>query len=276
MNYMNYTLFGVISVMVCLTLISIERINTMNNHKEQKSGFFTAQDKSGRVVVIEWHKTNIISQELATFKKKVSDLASKITATAETQFLQKHPEASSSGGFLRSCEPLFANEVQSVDWLQVEQTLQASITQFYLADISKFGTEIITMLINDVYYFASIKDQTTDQLLGFLMAAITPALPQGTIKLINLVIAAENRHQGLEMLLLSSIIRVLPDVMRIFTMIRPTNQNARIVFESCGFEEDKEPVQDPHHPIDEKYLLVLDYRTDRSDILQKMAQQLSE
>lgn len=276
MNYTNYTPVWVISVMVCSTLISIERINTMNNHAEQTSGFFTAQDKYGHAVIIEWHKTNILSPELAAFKKEVCDLASKVTATTETQFLQKHPEAVSSGGFLKSCEPLFAQGVQAVDWVQVEQTLQASIAQFYLADISNFGTEIINMLINDVYYFASIKNKETDQLLGFLMAATTPALPVGDIKLINLIVAPENQNRDLEKLLLSLIIKMLPQVTRIFTMIRPTNQNARIVFESCGFEQDKDPIQDPLHPIDERYSLVLHYRMDRSDILQKTAQQLSE
>jgi ribosomal protein S18 acetylase RimI-like enzyme len=262
--------------MVCSTLISIERINTMNNHSEQNNGFFTAQDKHGNAVIIEWHKTNILSPELAAFKKEVSNLASTVTAATETQFLQKHPEAISSGGFLRNCEPLFVQGVQMVDWTKVEQTLQASIAQFYLADISKFGAKIINMLINDVYYFASIKDQETDQILGFLMAAITPALPQGTLKLINLVVAPEHQNRDLEKLLLSSIIKAFPDVTRIFTTIRTTDQNALMVFESCGFEEDKEPVQDPLHPIDERYLLVLDYRMDRSDILQKTAQQLSE
>lgn len=247
----------------------------MNSYKEKNSGFFHAQDQSGRAVIIEWHKAGILALELANFKKQVSDLASQVTASSETQFLQVHPEAVSSGGFLKACEPLFAQGVELVDWGKVEETLQASIKQFYTVDISLFGAEVINKLIDDVYFFASIKDKKTEKLLGFLMASITPALPAGDIKLINLIVEPAQQHSGLQQLLLASLIKVLPQVKRIFTMVRPVNNEAQDVFAECGFVQDYNPIQDPNHPIDQNHLIVLEYKMEQSDLLQDVTDQLN-
>ncbi len=246
----------------------------MNNHQSQKYGKFFASDKDGRNVVIEWHIANIVAPELAQFKKEVSDLASQVTAVSEAQFLKHFPDAISSGGFLKSCEDLLAQGADQVDWMAVEQKLQETIKQFYLADLSKFGQEIINRLIGDLYFFALVREQATSQLLGFVMSSITPALAKGNIKLINLIICPQAQNQGLEKLLLGSLIRVLPEVKRVFTMVRPTHQIALKVLETCGFVEDKNPIQDPHHPIDTRYLVVLECKVDQSGVLQKSSERL--
>lgn len=248
----------------------------MNNHQNQKNGNFFASDNAGHTVVIEWHMTNILAPELAKFKREVSDLAAEVTAKTETQFLKQFPDAISSGGFLKSCETLFAEGADQVDWDAAEQRLQETIKQFYFADLTKFGQEIINKLINDVYFFALVKDQTTSQLLGFIMSAITPALSEGDIKLINLVVFSKSQGIGLEKILLGSLIRALPEVRRIFTMVRPANTYALQTLHICGFIEDKDPVQDPHHPINTEYLVVLECRVDQSEVLQKAAERLSQ
>jgi len=212
---------------------------------------------------------------LVEFKKEVSDVASQLTAASETEFLKRFPDAVSSGGFLKSCEPLFAQGADCVDWVAVEQRLQESIKQFYRADLSLFGQEIINKLMQDVYFFALVRDQKTAQLLGFVMSSITPALPKSDIKLINLVVSPTEQGTDLEKLLLGSLLYVLPQIRRIFTMVRPTHQSSLQVFASCGFTEDKNPVQDPHHPIDNKYVMVLEYKTDISDVLKKASAKLS-
>lgn len=271
MNWKNYALW-VMVVYACL-VIRIEG-KEMNNHQEQKTGCFFAQDNNGYDIVIEWHVTNILALELALFKKEVSDLACQMTAASEMQFLKRFPDAISTGGFLKSCEPLFANGADYVDWAAVEQTLQTSIKQFYLADLSKFGQAIIDMLINDVYFFAAVRDQKTSQLLGFTMSSITPALPKGDIKLINLIIAPGEQEKGLEILLLGSLLRVLPDIKRMFISVRPTNSNALQMLATCGFVEDENPIQDPHHPIDRNHLIVLECKVDESNALQEGAERL--
>ena len=274
MNIKSYRPFLWVLVAVCSIISCIERNNKMNSYKEKNDGFFYAQDKYGQDVLIEWYIADILSPRLAEFKREVSELESQVTAVTECQFLQVHPDAVYSGGFLQNCLPLFAQGIEFVAWDKVEQTLCSSIKRFYRADISLFGSEIINKLAEDIYFFASIKDKKTEQVVAFLMAAITPALPSGDIKLINLIAEPKQQDCELQKLLLAALIKVLPQVKRIFTMIRPTSKHEQNMFAGCGFILDTSPVQDPHHPIDQKNIVVLEYKTNRSDILQSAAAKL--
>jgi hypothetical protein len=245
----------------------------MNNYPKEQNGLIFACDKNGRHLVIEWHITNITSPTLAHFKREVSDLASQVTARSETEFLKQFPDAVSSGGFLKSCEPLLTHDSEHIDWKEVEQTLQQSLKQFYTADLSLFGAETISKLKHDIYFFAAIRNQATSQLLGFLMSAITPALPKGDIKLINLIVSSQ--ENDLEKLLLDSL-AALPQAKRIFTMIRPTGAHMLQALQSYGFTEDKAPVQDPHHPLDKRYFVVLEYTIDKPSLIQEVDHRLFE
>ncbi len=234
-------------------------------------GQYIAHDTYGSPIIIEWYISDILSPDLAAFKKNVSDLAAQVTAQVEMDFLRIHPEAVSQGGFLKTCEPLFAEGIAHVDWHAVNQTLQTSIKQFYLMDLSKFGPEIIGKLADDIYYFASIKDQKTDTLLGFIMSSITPALPYGDIKVITVTVAPDAQNRDLEKILFSTILNVIPAVKRIFVITRPTNAEALTVYNACGFMQDNNPIQDPHHQINMEHFIIMEYKTEQSDILQKTA-----
>jgi hypothetical protein len=291
MHSSNYAPFFVVLVMIC-SITMCKESKQMNDHNvhqgtlspwlidiktataSKKAGQLITNDASGSPVVIDWHITDILSPDIAAFKKDVCNLAAEVTAAMEVQFLHKHPETVSQGGFAKACEPLFAQGIENVDWQAVQETLQATIKQFYLMDISKFGAEIINKLTEDVYFFASIKDQKTDTLLGFIMSAITPALPYGDIKVINVVVAPEAEKRELEKILLSTIFNVIPQVKRMFTITRPTNIKTLAAYSACGLTQDYNPVQDPNHQITMNHFVVFEYRTEQSDILQKTAKTL--
>lgn len=275
-----------------------ERIKKMNNPKEsqhtvsewlsvvrtatatKKSGQCAATDATGRPVILEWNITDILSPDLAVFKKNVSDLAAQTHAVSEVQFLHVHPEAASQDGFLKACVPLFANGLESVDWQQVEATIQSTYKQFYLMDIASFGADIIKRIADDLYFFVTIKEAPSgensgsDKILGFMMTAVTPALAYGDIKLIKLALAPTELDRGLGELLVGSIFKVIPQAKRIFSIIRPTDKNALKAYLSWGFVQDENPVQDPNHPMNLNYLTILEYKTDQSDRLQKTAKTL--
>lgn len=248
-------------------LIDIKTATNLKNN-----GQFNIHDESGAMTIIDWHITDILSPNLAAFKKNIAcNLATQVTTATEMQFLRQHPHAASEDSFLQAYAHLFANGIKNVNWDDVKNALERSIQQFYLMDISKFGAEIINKLINDIYYFASIKDQQTDKLLGFIVASVTPALPYGDIKVINVIIAPEEQNRGLEQILLSSIFKVIPHVKRIFTITRPTNSSTITAYQSCGFIEDLNPIQDPNHKINNKHFVVFEYNSKDSNILQKLA-----
>lgn len=294
MNPTNYSpLFCGVLVFVYSINLSIES-KTMNDYNvkndtqsswldsvksmtaSKKSGHYLAQDAHNAPVIIEWHITNILSPELAMFKRNVSDLSAQATAATETELLHQRPEAVHTGGFLKACEPLFAQGPDMVNWQTVEETIRTSIKQFYLMDMTQFGQEVISMLIDDVYFFASVKDQKTDTLLGCIMSSITPALPYGDIKIINIAVEANAQVNGLEKLLISALYKTIPTIKRMFIITRPTNCLGLTTYEQCGFVRDNNPIQDPNHAIAMEHFVVLEYKTEQSDIIQKSADKLIE
>ena len=119
--------------------------------------FFTAE--KGRAIVLEWKRVDIVSQDLANFKKDLSELASEKIYKSELEFLKVNPEALSSELFLMACKPLIDSDPENVDWHKVQETIKTSVKQFYLADLSIFGPDVLKPLLNDIYFCATLRNE---------------------------------------------------------------------------------------------------------------------
>lgn len=109
-----------------------------------------AAGENGRSFILEWKRSDILSPNLAAFKKDLSDLAAEKLSESELAFLKANPESASSELFLRACKPLLDKGVENADWQAVQEAIKSSVKQFYLADLSKFGPEMIKPLLNDI------------------------------------------------------------------------------------------------------------------------------
>ncbi len=210
-------------------------------------------------VVINWLLTDMLSPQLTAFKKEVSDLAASVTASTETELLRIHPAAIAEGGFFTGCESFFAHGLPLTDWHQLEKTIQKNVEQFYLMDITLFGIETINKLKEDVYFVVTMKNKITNDLLGFIMTSVTPALQYGNIKLINLIVAPEYPNQGLEELLLNTIFAIVPQATQITTIVRSTNEQLLTVYYRYGFIKNENQQKDAHHIIAMDYYTALIY-----------------
>lgn len=219
------------------------------------------KDAYDRALIIEWKISDILSPDLAEFKQSIAEMASKTLAPNEVIFLSAFPEAVYEEMFLMPCIPLFSNGLEAVNWDLVEETITSTIKQFYLTDLSKFG-DAIKPLLNDLYLFSTIKDKETQTILGFMIASITPSLPFGEVKLINMIVQAEEQNKGLEKLLFSSIFEVVPQIKRIFCFARPTHTSQLSLYQELGFTKDLQPIEDPNHKINSKYLTTMHYYHD--------------
>jgi ribosomal protein S18 acetylase RimI-like enzyme len=224
-------------------------------------GQIESKNEPGETFILEWRKTDILSPDLAAFKKTICELASKELSPIELEFLRTYPDAVKSELFLRSCAPFLEKGLEAADWRKVEEQIQATIQQFYLTDLSKFGPEVIKPLMDDIYFFATIKEKEEGQILGFLIFSVTPALPQGNIKVINLLARSSEKGRGLEKILMSLIFTLIPKTKRIFLFLRPTHESALQLYHSLGFTKDPNPFQDPLHKINTAYLIPLEKRT---------------
>jgi ribosomal protein S18 acetylase RimI-like enzyme len=108
------------------------------------------------------------------------------------------------------------------------------------------------------------------EMLGFVQFAVTPALAQGEVKLMQVLVAPDARQRGLERLLLGLIWKLIPGTTRVFTGVRPTNTVAIAVYEDVGFVRDANAGQDKNHPINPEYWTVLVYTTERNCLLQNI------
>jgi len=205
------------------------------------------KDSLGNSVVIESQKVDILSAELARFKQEICEMACAATVPMEVDFLHRHPQAVHSELFLKPCAPFFEKGIENVNWKGVEEKILATIRQFYLVDISKYGSEIIEKLKNDDYYLFAVRQEN---LLGFAMYAVTPALPEGNVKLINFVVSDQGANRGLEKLLIETLLEMLPTTKRLFVFTRPTNVLGIEMYKTLDFSLDLFPFQDPNHPMD--------------------------
>ena len=185
-------------------------------------GVFTT-DVKGHSFILEWKKSDILSPGLAAFKKDLSDLASEKLSSSELAFLKANPEAASSELFLRACKPLLDKGITNTDWHAVQEAIKASVKQFYLADLSKFGWDMIKPLLNDLYFYATFRDPDEKELSGFLLFSITPALPFGDVKVINFFMREHHPSSELQNILMGLVFKILPQTKRIFLFARPTD-----------------------------------------------------
>ncbi|MBI3900749.1 MAG: hypothetical protein HY324_01200 [Chlamydiia bacterium] len=217
-------------------------------------------------MILEWKKTDILSLDLASFKKFISDFAAEKVSESELTFLKANPEAAASELFLRSCKPMLESGIENANWSAIQETIKASIKQFYLADLSEFGPDMIKPLLKDVYFCASARRLDQPDLVGFLLFSITPALPFGDVKVINFFTQEESPN--VRNSLMSLVFSILPQTKRIFLFTRPTDAPALEMYAAMGFEKDENPFEDLGHKINRQYLTTLNYRIENSKILQ--------
>lgn len=199
-------------------------------------------------LVLEWIKGDILSPNLMAFKKTVAELASQELAKVEADFLRAHPEAVTQEMFLMPCTELLK---KGSDWSLIEERICSTIRHFFHINPMIFGKEMVKPLLDDVFFGASIK--RNGQLCGFILFSVTPALPEGDVKVINLVMKSSERGKGLENQLLGLISDLIPETKRVFLLARPTDEVLLSVCESMGFSKDETPFQDPVHRVNPSY-----------------------
>ncbi|CDR34229.1 hypothetical protein [Criblamydia sequanensis] len=231
------------------------------------------KEKNGKILIkdlfiLEWVKTDILSPEILSFKKDLAPLAAEKISESELKFLKKYPNAASSELFLMACKPLLENGLEKANFQAIKNSIKDSVMQFYNADLSKFGEEVIKPLLNDLYFCVRLKSFDEKENLGFLLFSITPAMALGDVKVINFFMK-EEVPSLLRKYLMGIIFEILPETKRIFLFARPTDLTALEIYAAMGFKEDENPFHDPSHKINHQNLKTFEYRAANSKILQK-------
>jgi ribosomal protein S18 acetylase RimI-like enzyme len=240
-------------------------------------GSFSAHDKSGVSVVLEWVKTDMMAPEFAALMANAWEVARPTYTAVEMQFLKAHPEVVSQDDYFKSFQQsfkdLFSNGPQAVDWQAAQEHMETVLKQAFVFDTSRFSEELIKKFSQDQYFFVSVKDKESGAILGFVTFLIRPGYAAGDIKVSTLAVAPSAQKRGLATLLMSSIFKLHPSLKRIFLCTRVTNETAIRAYKSWGFTHDTNPVQEPHYTFNLNHWIFMEYKADQEDVLQKVAEE---
>jgi dienelactone hydrolase/RimJ/RimL family protein N-acetyltransferase len=243
----------------------------MNEKKETitTAGKFMAHDKQGVPVMLEWQKTTFFAPEFAALMKEVWPIARDAYTPVELDFLRAFPQVVGVEDYFKPFEPLFKDGIAAVDWLAVERVMQDLLKTHFIFDTSTWSAEVMAMFAKDVFYVVTVKDQCTNELLGFRTLMQRANYPHGTIKGISLAIDPKHQRRGLATLLMGSIFRIIPDIKRTFMCTRVTNEKMQHACKGWGFTLDEHPILD--HAFNKEHWIFLEYKADQVDTLQKVA-----
>ena len=240
--------------------------------KLKQTGSFQAKDKSGRPVVLDWLKTDMLSPDYAAALKSVWDVARPAYTKIEVDFLKKYPDVVGTEAYFKPFEKLFKNNIKDVNWTLVEKKTQEILKNFFVFDPSQFPNAMKEKLANIAHIFVSIKDNTTNKTLGFVTFLITPEHAYGDIKCTVFAMLPEEQNKGLGKLLMGSILKILPDIKRIVLCTRITNTTAKQAYLNWGFVSDPNPTIGEHnYTFNTDHWIFLEYCTGKQNILEKVA-----
>ncbi len=267
-----------IGVVACLVLVAViirgrktrtsaEWIAHVNASPSGSSGKFFATDNFDEPVVVEWEKTIGTEQRYSENVMRVADVICQSFIDVEVDFLREYPDLVGKDVFYTSFEPLFADGLDKVDWKGVADTMRELIKTVLLANVSQVTP-------NDIYFFATVKKATTQELLGAAIFLITPLYAYGDVEVMSIGLKPEAQGRGLGKVLMSSLLKMVPDCLRIVLATRITNHGAQRAYFAWGFTQDGTPTQDPRYKLNKEHWMFFEYPVNNSSRLQDTAQRL--
>jgi len=237
-----------------------------------QSGSFTATDNRGTPVIVEYLRTEMLSEEFTHAMQQAWEVAKPAYTTVEMQFLKQFPEVVGKEGYYKPFEALFAQGLAHVNWAQVETTMQEVLKRHFVFTPSQFTGDMAKTLSQDRYFFVSVKDAKSHELLGFTTFLIRPSYEPGNVKVTTLAVKPEAQHRGLGRLVTAAIFKALPAITRIFLTTRVTNEGALKAYRSWGFTPTTQSPQD--HMFNPEHWTFMEYQVDKTNTLQQTAQKL--
>ncbi len=253
---------------VCSEKLSAWQHSVNEIFAAKKSGLFETKDKTGAPVILEWQKTNVREPKFVHIMHSVADLFIRAFSPNAMRFIKAHPDIvfmDKQDNPYRKLEPLFKKGIESVDWKAVEKEMTSMARLFWESRTS--GEEFATKFTNSIFLFVTAKDDATKKPLGFVGYQIDDDDPQGAVILEPLAVVSEAQNRGIGKLLTASIFQLIPAVTRITLSVESENETALKAYQIWGFVEYQ--VQGPYHKL-------MEYRAEKSDILQKTAAALKD
>ncbi len=222
-------------------------------------------DTSDTPVIFELQKIDLESQQFAELIPDLSIVYAKAFTPFAVEFLKAHPDVITTVSDYRPFEPYFKKVgIANVNWSFVHEKIQE-------AEEKNFQTKELELPKNTIGWIITALDFETREKLGFLIFSVSTTDPYGNIHINAIGFTPVAQRRGLGKRIMSSLFRFLPDISRIYLRVLEANTAARKAYHSYGFRQ-YTPERMPEKRDDyDPYSLYLEYKTDQSNVLQKIA-----
>lgn len=182
--------------------------------------------------LVEWAKLPLLSDEFAERMKSMADLGTESFLQVELDFVKKSPEAFDQDPSLYPLKGMRRHKL--------ERTMREKLSQMFCLMPKDFPVEMREQMEEAYYYFVTIKEKDSEEVLGFITFLTGGPIPLNEYKITVLAVDPAHRRKGLGKCLIQSIYRVGVEPRRVFLSTRPSNIPAINLYKKCGFKHDRE------------------------------------
>jgi ribosomal protein S18 acetylase RimI-like enzyme len=208
------------------------KISRLNKMETVNSGSYIEQGKDNQKFIVEWFKLNALSEEFAEKMSSLSRLGMDSFLSVETHFLSAHPQAMKEDKNLAAFSGLKDCELKSA--------MNAKLHKIFHAHPSNLSDELRSFMSNAYYYFVTIKNETSEEVQGFITFMSGGPIAKDEHKITILAIDENIRRAGLAGFLITSLKKIGISSNKISVCTRPSNTAAISAYKKWGFIEDLE------------------------------------
>lgn len=227
----NYCLF-IESELEAIVKKYIEYMKEKNKLESLNSGSYVARGKDNKNFVVEWSKHEALSETFANKMAALSDLGIDSFKSVEIDFLSSYPQAMEEDKNLRG----FTN----LEKHALEESMTVKLQRLFNIHPNDLNDELRSFMKNTYYYFVTIKEKISEEIIGFITFMSGGSLPQNEYKITVLAVKDTFRRMGCAGILINSLKKIGIPYQKILASTRPSNVAAINAYKKWEFLENEE------------------------------------
>lgn len=227
----NYCIF-IESELEAIVAKYIEFSNATNKLESMNSGFYIEQGKENKKFVVEWSKHEALSDTFTNKMRAVADLGIDSFKQVEIDFLAAYPQA------IQEDQSLIA--FAGLENQALEEMMTAKLHKIFHFHPKDLSDESRSLMKDIHYYFVTIKDEISEEIIGFITFMSGGSIPKDEYKITSLAVKKSARRMGLAGILINSLKKIGVSFKKVLACTRPSNRAAINTYRKWGFIEDNE------------------------------------
>lgn len=228
-------------------------------------------DNHGTPVILEAYSSTMFAPHFINDLASLWPIARPTYLKQEIDFLKKFPEVVPTEPYFAAFKPLFTQGTEVINWSEVSTLMEATLKNHFVVDPDAVPEAVKNNFKEYSLVMVTIRDEGAEAPSGFIVFMTSPTYPAGKVKATMFAVEPQSAGRNLRQLLMSSIFAIKPEIDHIFLDTRITNETMINECTEWGFKQDHNPSQEVYFNFNLKHWIFMEYRTEESDQLQKIA-----